>query len=109
MRPCGMPDRLDIEIDPYVARLSHPYGTLAFVVPLPSNAGAAETTVENEQLAPLMECCPRLMMLAGSLTGLDNDRSKRQRAHRGVALGKVATPLREGLPGRIRGREPERL
>ena len=29
MRPCGMPDRLDIEIDPYVSRLSHPYCTQA--------------------------------------------------------------------------------
>ena len=84
---CGhaMSDRLDIEIDPYVPRLAETYGTQAFVAPRPSNA-VAKATAEYEQLAPLMRGRPCLMMHPGPLSGLDDDRSKCQRAHRGVAI-----------------------
>ena len=94
-----MPDRLGDKIGPYFPRLSHPYRTLAFIAPRPSNAGVAEEPVEYEKLAPLMQSrsCPR--MRPEHLSGLNDDRSKCQRAHRHVALGKAATPLRGGLLG----------
>ena len=38
-------------------------------------------------------------MRARTLLGLDEDRSKPQRAHRRVALGKFTKPLRKGLSG----------
>ena len=93
-----MPDRLGVKIDPYVLRLSHSYGTLAFIALRPSNAGVAEATIEYEKLAPLMQSRSCLRTCPEHLSGLDDDRSRRQRAHRGVACGKAAMPLQEELP-----------